>query len=148
MTLLIIIFHTEHNVTLASTGNTTVYADGVWMGSHHDVESTTVIQIPGYTRILALTVTDSSDVTAFIASISNTLVSDTSWKCRSITTAHSIDVADWLRESYDDSHWSDAVSMGFNGDGIFKEFLDLEQRAQWIGLTTNDPLQCRKYICK
>ena len=100
-----------------------LYTKGKLLGHKpHGWSSSTSFILPLGTSNLAVRVENTGGYGGFLASLSNGKVTDSSWRCSSLTADG------WSSKDFDASIWSPAVVRGGNGlQGISSE-------AKWIGV--------------
>ena len=95
-----------------------VFADGVHLGSNNNWKETTHVTIPADTGVITIECYDHGVAGGIIASGSNGLVTDASWKCG--TTGTSL------------SGWNRAYRIGQNGRSPWGKRPGIAANANWI----------------
>ena len=74
-------FNSDHELVVAVDNSVDVYADGTAIGSHSGWTSGLSLQVPGQTIVLGFKLQNAGGPASVIASLSNGVVTDGSWKC-------------------------------------------------------------------
>ena len=115
-----------------------MFADGVSLGTDDDWKSSTEYAIPGNTRVISVEGVDKGDPFGILGSLSNGMVTNSSWKC------HTIKHFGWNLPDFDDSSWPAAVEVASHGDWPWYKITGVASTAKWIW-TAGEPdnVYCR-----
>ena len=119
-----------------------IYADGEYLQDDNgDWKVPTALAFHELTKVIGTHPRDTGHAAAFIASFSNGVATDKSWKC---SNTH---YPGWSAQGFDDSTWPAAVEHGVNGGGLWKTKLEgIATSAQWIwtaNIWGDDEVYCR-----
>ena len=130
-------------LTYAALNDVHLYVDGLFRSSHYDAHTAGIREAVSGCVIAVRVVDDHQtvDLKGFVASASNDLVSDSSWKCSSV------EEAGWTMCEFDDSHWSAASLVARCGTPYHCVNLNVDRNANWIWAPSGDVAYCRKRLC-
>ena len=106
-----------------------IWADGVQLGHSSSAYGNLAltVTVPDDTEILAVQTFDWDNGGGLIGSLSNGIVTDSSWRC-----ARSAE-ADFIKKNFDDSHWAAANATRSPGaQGAWDYFPTIAAGAKWI----------------
>ena len=83
-----------------------------------------------------------------IGSASNGLVTDTRWKCFSLSKHGNMKDLSWATDDFDDSHWAKAVSNFSKRETTWGKVPDISDEAFWISIADEDhsKMFCRRRL--
>ena len=104
-----------------------LFADGISLGKDNEQWNTaTNFVIPGNTTIIAVAAKNSHRPPGILGSLSNGLVTNSSWKCNNRRDPG------WNYRDFDDRNWTAAVEFARNGDGPEGYIAGIDPTAKWI----------------
>ena len=131
-------------LSFAADDHVLLYIDGVSRGWTYDAYPSTHTE--PVTSACSITFQLFNYVTGaggFMASTSSGLMTDSSWKCSSVTEPG------WTLCEFDDAHWSNAVVVGSNHNPPWYSFNGIHSSAKWISLSVDaGTAYCRKRLCR
>ena len=103
-----------------------MFADGQSLGTDSNWGNATTYLVPGNTRVLSVAGKDLGGNFGILGSMSNGLLTDESWKCRSFLHPG------WNFPDFDDQGWHSASVIPNHGDNPWKTVDGIATAAKWI----------------
>ena len=121
-----------------------MYIDGVQRLVHTDWTTSATLELEHCASVVAIKCDDVGGAGGIIASTSNDMITDNSWKC----TANYY--SGWESTLYDDSSWPSAYQIGPSYSPPWGYIAGIKPSAQWIWTTgwegTHTTVYCRRRL--